>query len=584
MIALGKGLASAPERRAELEERFPSWTPRTLAQALDCATESFGDRPLVITDQRTYTYAEIQDRSRRLAAGMVELGVEPGDHVAMVMANYPEFVAVKFAIARAGAVCVPINYLYQARELGYVLDQSDAKLLVAMDRYGEVTHLESLDELAPGWETGGGGEAIPGLQNVVVFSPAGEERRDAMTLAALEHAATDDARVEVVRREQAADPESNSDILYTSGTTGNPKGVLLTHEQVLRMGYSAAYQRALEDGRRLCFPLPMYHVFGYVEGLVAVLFVGGAIVPMVAFDPAGMLRAIERHGVSEVAGVPAITLPLLAEARAGSYDLSSVTTVFSSGGAAPPTIWDEIRDVFGPVEITTAYGQTETTAATTCADPDEGLELLRTTLGRVRDAGAAGDPDLAGHLAEYKAVDPETEEELPPAEQGHLLVRGPVVTAGYYDKPEETAAAFTSDGWMRTGDIGSIDARGYLSLTGRLKESFRVGGEMVMPAEIERVLAEHPEVETAHVVGIPHERMGEVACAWVIASDPARPPAADELVEHCSTGLARFKVPRQFVFATADELPVTATGRVQKFRLAELSPGRLGEAPTPSGA
>jgi fatty-acyl-CoA synthase len=548
----------------------------TVSQSLDTAADAFPDRPLVITDERAYTYRDIQAGSREIAAGLIAQGIQPGDHVAMLMANYPEFVAIKFAIARVGAVAIPINYLFRGAELGYILRQSDAKLLIAMDRYRDLGYVDTLDEIAPGWATGGGGEAIPNLRTVVIYSPTGDEPEGATSLAQLTEAGTGEAREELERRENAADASGYSDILYTSGTTGSPKGVLLGHDQVVRMAYAAAYQRALEDGRRLGFPLPMYHVFGYMECLMAVLFVGGAIVPRVAFDAADSLESYARHRVNEIVAVPAVTLPLLAEIGRGDYDISSIHTVFSSGGAAPATIWDDIRDVFGDaVELTTGYGMTETTAATTCTMPEDDDEVLTTTNGRLRFAGAAGDPELGGLIAMYKAVDIQSGEDLPAGEQGHLLVRGPVVTHGYYNKPDETALAFTEDGWLRTGDIGSIDADGNLKLTGRLKESFRVGGEMVMPKEIENVLTSHPEVADAHVVGLPHVRMGEVGCAWIIPRDPENPPERDDLVEYCSSRLARFKVPRHIIFTSAAELPVTATGRVQKFRLTEMAQQRL---------
>jgi fatty-acyl-CoA synthase len=549
----------------------------TVSQALDAAAERHPQQPLVITDEREHTYANIRQWSRDIAAGLIANGIEPGDHVAMVMGNYPEFVAVKFAIARVGAVCVPINYLFRGAELGYVIDQSDAKLLITMDRYRDLNYLESLDAIAPGWESEGGGVTIPKLRTIVVFSPEGEDRPGTTTLANLVAAGTDEARTELSRRERVLEPTTYSDILYTSGTTGRPKGVLLTHDQVVRMAYAAAYQRALEDGRRLGFPMPMYHVFGYLECLMAATFVGGAIVPRVVFDAKDMLSAIARHRVNEVVGVPAVTLPLLAELQQGEYDCSTVHTVFSSGGAAPPTIWDDIRTGFGDVEMTTGYGMTETTAATACTMPEADDEVLRTTNGRLRFAGAAGDPALGGMIATYKAVDLDTDEDLPPGEEGHLLARGPVITHGYYNKPEETRLAFTPDGWFRTGDIGTIDAEGNLKLTGRLKESFRVGGEMVMPKEIENVLALHPGVAEAHVCGLPHQRMGEVGCAWIIPRDADDPPDRDELVQFCAARLARFKVPRHVILMSSDELPVTVTGRVQKFRLTEMAKERLGE-------
>lgn len=569
-----RGLAPASERRERLDARFRPWKPMTLSMALDRAAEEFGDRPLVITDEVTLTYREVQERSRRIAAGLVALGVKPGDHVALIMANHAEFAAIKFGIARAGATCIPINFLFRAAELGYVIGQSDAKVLITMDSYRNLDYLASLDELSPRWRSeGGGGEAMPVLERVVVFSPEGKPHDDVVSLGGLEAAGTPESRAALAQA--AADPATYSDILYTSGTTGSPKGVLLKHDQVVRESYAAAYQRALEEGRRIGFPMPMYHVFGYMEGLMAALFVGGAIVPQLTFNAQHMLEQVARHGVNEIMAVPAVTLPLIAELRRGHYDVSSVHTVFASGGAAPPSIWDDIRDVFGDVELTTGYGMTETTATTTCTNPEDDEWFVRNTNGRLRDGGAAGDPALGGKVAIYKAVDVQTGEDLPPGETGHLLVRGMVVTDGYYKKPDETALAFTEDGWLRTGDIGSIDADGILRLTGRLKESFRVGGEMVMPKEIENVLAEHVGVSEAHVVGIPHERMGEVACAWVVPVDATRPPDPADLVEHCKGRLAAFKVPRSIFVASFDELPTTATGRVQKFRLSELSQQRL---------
>ena len=570
-------LAPAAARRAALEARFTPWRPKTLSQTLDLAARDFGDRALFITDERTYTYQEVRDWSRRLAAGLIELGVRSGDHVALVMANHPEFAAIKFAIARAGAVCVPINVLLRAAEVGYLLGQSDATVLITMDAHRDLDYLQSLDVIVPGWEGNGGGSAIPHLRQVVVFSPRGEHRDGVMTLADLEAAGTDRSREELAAREAVADPESYCDILYTSGTTGSPKGVLLKHDQIVRMAYAAAYQRAFEDGRRIAFPVPMYHVFGYVECLMAVTFVGGAVVPQVTFDAEGMLSAIGRHRVNEIAAVPAVTLPLLAQFPRGDYDVSSMHAVFSTGGVAPPTIWDDIRAVFGDVECATGYGMTETTASVTCASPEDDHDILR-TCGRPRAAGAAGDPGIGGYVAVCKTVDPVSGADLAPGEPGHLLVRGTVVTDGYYNKPEESAAAFTADGWLRTGDIASIDAQGVLRLTGRLKESLRVGGEMVMPREIEIVLNEHPQVAEAHVTGLPHERMGEVVCAFVVPHDPAHAPDPVELTEHCATELARFKVPRHVLYIDAADLPLTATGRVQKFRLTEMAKLRLAGA------
>ena len=566
------------ERRRALEARFPRWEPKTLAQSVDALTEEFPDRPFVMTDERTYTYAEMQEWSRRLAAGLIASGVQAGDHVAMVMGNYPEFTAVKYAIARAGATAIPINYLFRRAELGYVLEQSDARVLITMNRLRDLDYLEELDAIMPGWETQSGGEHLPKLGAVFVFSTDGEARADARTLDDLAALGGDAEREELTRRETAGDPDSASDVLYTSGTTGRPKGVVLKHDMVLRTGYGSAYHCAFEDGRRMLFSLPMYHVFGYVEALIATTFVGGAIIPQVQFDPVATLEGIERHRANEIAAVPLMTLKILEAAKEREFDLSSLTVVFSSGGAAPPTIWGDIRRTLGAEEVLTGYGMTETTASTTCTLPEDPEERLLTTNGRMKPAGVAGDPELGGLLALYKVVDPETREDLGPGQRGEFLARGPIVTPGYYRKPDETAIAFTEDGWLRTGDIGVLDEHGYLTLTGRIKESYRCGGEMVMPREIELLLAEHPGVSEAHIVGLKHERMGEIGCACVVPAG-AEPPDPQELIDLCAKQLARFKVPRHVIFMEADELPLTATGRVQKFRLAEIAQERLAGQP-----
>lgn len=563
------------ERRAALEARHPTWVPRTTAQMLEVVTTEHPERPLVLGDERDHSYADIAGWSGRIAAGLMAIGVQPGDHVAVDMANGPEVVALKFAVARVGAVSVSINFLLRHEELAYVLAQSGARVLITMDRFRGLDYLDALDRIAPGWDGrdgDAGGEALPRLERVFVhgWESAADRGRTLDDLVALGADIDDD----VVRaRTAAADPFATSDLLYTSGTTGTAKGVMLQHDAVLRTGYSCAYTRAFADGRRMLYALPIYHVFGYVEGLVAALFVGGAVAPHAAFDAEQTLRDIARHRIDELICVPAMTTVVLAAARAGAHDLSSLRTMFSSGGAHAPHLWAEMYEVLGVEEIFTAYGQTETTASATCTQPGDPLERLIGTNGCLKPAGVAGDPELGGVLAVYKAIHPESGETLPVGEVGELVCRGPIITRGYHDKPDETAALFTADGWMRTGDLGRIDEQGYLVLTGRRKESYRCGGELVMPGEVERVLGDHPDVEAVHVVGIPHERMGEVGCAWVVAG--ARRPSPEELIEHCTQRLARFKVPAAVLFTEADALPMTVTGRVRKFVLVERAVEQL---------
>ena len=561
-------LISPPERREALQAVQAGWTPRTLSGSLDDAAARHPHRRLVITDERVYSYSEIQEWSRRLAAGLLAAGVRPGDHIAVQLANYPSFVALKYAIARVGAAAVPVNFMLRRAELAYILRQSRARLLITMDTFRGQDYLLDLDVIVPGWRRVGGGEALPDLTAVFVVATGTATVDDARGLDEL-GAMGEGHEDELARIEAAVEPSSPSDVIYTSGTTGSPKGVLLTHEMVLRTAYASAYVRAFEDGRRIHFALPMYHVFGYIECLIAATLVGGAIIPHVQFDPDAALAAIEAHRASEVVCVPLMTMKMLESVRARPRDLSSLVSVFSSGGTSPPEIWSDIRTLLGAPEVMTAYGMSETTASTTCTLPEGPDVRLHTSNGCLKQAGRAGAPALGGLLALYKARDPETGEDLPPGAPGELMVRGPIVTPGYFDKPEETAAAFTEDGWLHTGDVGTIDEQGFLVLTGRIKETYRCGGEMVMPREIEDVLNEDPRVLEAHVVGLPHSRMGEVGCACIVLRDGADAPDPQQLLELCTERLARFKVPRHVLFLGAEDLPRTATGRVQKFKLVE---------------
>jgi fatty-acyl-CoA synthase len=569
-------LSPFQDRRAALEARHPAWVPRTTAQQLDVTAAEFPDRPLIFTDDHTYTYAEVRDWSIRLAAGLLKLGVRPGHHVAVDMANLPDVIALKFAVARVGAVSVSVNFLLRHEELRYVLSQSDATVLITMDKFRGLDYLDALDRIAPGWERHAGGTALPQLRHVFVRGTSGPPGRG-RPLEELVQLGETVSEAIVPALTAAGDPFAVSDLLYTSGTTGKAKGVLLQHDGVLRTAYACAYTRAFQDGRRIEFALPIYHVFGYVEATVAVLFAGGAVCPFPVFDAGPMLEAIGRHRINELICVPAMTSVILEQARTRRYDLSALATMFSSGAAHRPEMWAEMLEVLGVDELFTGYGQTETTASVLCTRPGDPLERLKTTVGGPKPAGAAGDSSLAGTLGVYRAVDPSTGADVPPGEIGELLVRGPLVTKGYYNKPDETAAALDQDGWLRTGDLGSFDADGYLTLTGRTKESYRCGGELVMPVEVETVLEDHPAVHAAHVVGIPHHRMGEVGCAWIIADGSAR-PHPDELIAYCASRLARFKVPAFVLFTEPGEVPVTVTGRVQKFHLAKRAVEALNRA------
>lgn len=551
------------KRRADLRSRFATWTPHTLDGWLDICAEAYAERPLVLTDEVTLTYADVAEESRVLADALAVLGVGPGERVGMLMANYPEFVPFKFAIARTGAVAIPFNYLYRAEELGYVLRQSRCSVLLTMTGFAGLDYLAMLDELTPGWEKV---PALGELAHVAVLSTDGRERAGVRTYADL--LALGRANPGACEGGGHA-PEDIGDMLYTSGSTGSPKGVLVSHDAVLRTGYASALTRAYDDGRRILFSLPCYHMFGYVEGLLSAMFVGGAIVPQTSFSPEGYLAGIERHRADDILCVPTMAVAIVESPARERHDLSSLTAILCGSAPAPVWLWEKVEALFGVSEIVTGYGMTESGGATTMTRPEDPLVLSSTTIGRPKLAGTAG---VAGsdELAAYQTADPVSGALLPAGETGELISHGPTMMAGYFDKLEETQKVLSADGVLRSGDLGRVRPDGYMELTGRSKELYKSGGELVMPKEVEDILAAHDAISQVFAIGLVDDRWGEIGCA-VIVRTPGSALTEKDVLEHCKERLARFKVPKKVIFLDAEQLPTTPTGKVQKFRLVEYA-------------
>lgn len=563
-------------RRAALEDRHRPWPPGTLVTRLDSVAAQFPDRPFVITEHGTLSYAELADWSVRLGRGLVASGVRPGERVGLFLPNGAEMIAARFAVARAGAVAVPISFRLRARELATLLTLSRASALVTMEAFRDVDALAALDEIAPGWDQPGGQQALPELRVIVtVPDPGGSPRRPAATsLAQLERGADPALDAELARLAAAGQPGDMSTVFYTSGTTGVPKGVMYTYDMELRSAYGSAYARGFEDGRRMLFALPLNHCFAYIEGLIAAMFVAGSVVVQAVFDPAATLAAIERYQVGEALFVPTMSLAVVAAARTSHHDVSSLHSVMSAASAGPASLWAELAKL-GVEQLVTAYGMTETAAASTFTRPGGPVDDLAHTVGYPKPGGIAGDPALDGYVVAYKTVDPVTGADLDPGAEGELAARGPIVTAGYFEQPGATVEAALPGGWLRSGDLGFVRADGALVLTGRAKELYKCGGELVMPSEIEELLNRRPDVVQAFVVGVPDARMGEVGCAWIVPRDGAELDAA-EIIAGCRAELARFKVPAYVLTARAEELPLTGSGKVQKFRLAQRAVTELG--------
>ena len=580
------------QRRAALEDRHRPWLPRTLPEMLDAVADAYPDRPFVITGQGSVSYEGLADWSTRIARGLVERGVGAGDRVALFLPNSAEMIAARFAVARAGAVAVPVSFRLHARELLTLLTQSQARALITMEQFREIDALAALDEITPGWHEPGGQRALPALRLVVTVPEAGMRARrpGTLTLTQLERDADTVADPTVpdptvadptvpdeilAARAAAARPDDIATIFYTSGTTGVPKGVLSTHEMELRSAYGSAYTRAFEDGRVIAFALPLNHVFAYVEGLLASMFVAGAVVVQAVFDPVDSLEAIEKYQVGEALFVPTMSLAVIAAARQSEPDVSSLHSVMSAASSAPASLWEDLRTLLGVKQLVTAYGMTETSAATTFTLPGGPVDDLVHTVGYPKPGGVAGDPELGGRLVEYKAVDPVTGADVPAGQEGELAARGPIVSPGYFQQPAATAEVLLPGGWLRSGDLGYVREDGALVLTGRAKDLYKCGGELVMPAEVEEFLNRRPDVVQAFVVGLPDPRMGEVGGAWIVPADGAEIDP-DEVIADCRAGLARFKVPAYVFTVTPGLLPLTVSGKVQKFRLAERAIAELG--------
>jgi fatty-acyl-CoA synthase len=572
-------LDEADRRRKELDDRHRPWRSLTLTGLLDDVAARFPGRPFVITDQETVSYGELARRSAGLARGLIERGVRAGDRVALVLPNGTDLIAARFAVARAGAVAVPVSFRLHAGELAGVLGQARATALITMEEFREIDALAALDRIVPGWdsEPDRPASAAPELRLIVTVPDGAPRRRlgpGALVLRELALGPRDDLDAELAARAAAATAPDLATIFYTSGTTGLPKGVLSTHDMELRSAYGSAYARAFEDGRRILFALPLNHVFAYVEGLLAAMFVAGSVVVQPVFDPAESLAAIERHRVGEALFVPTMSLAVVEVARKSSFDLSSLHSVMSAASSAPASLWNDLSEVLGVPQLVTAYGMSETSAATTFTRPGGPVDDLVHTVGWPKPAGIAGEAALDGGLAEYKAVDQVTGADLPGGREGELVARGPIVSPGYFEQPETTAAAAMPGGWLRSGDLGYVREDGALVLTGRARDVYKCGAELVMPTEVEACLTRHPGIAQAYVVGVPDPRMGEVGCAWIVPAGQAEVDA-EEVIGYCRAELARFKVPAYVLFTTAGQLPLTVSGKVQKFKLAERAAGEL---------
>ncbi|CAA7600264.1 AMP-dependent synthetase/ligase [Acididesulfobacillus acetoxydans] len=561
------------ERQAALMAAYPTWPRRTLSDHIDEAAKKYLERPYLITRKKIYSYREVLARVDQAAKGLMALGIKAREHVILWMGNYAESVFLTLALNKIGAVVIPLNFMLKEVELKELWQDSDAVAVIFNDRLGRTDYVRMVENICPELKGAGsppdGYAEFPKLRNIICYSPEEKVYQGLVSLSALYDGGKEIRKEELHQRQAAsAYPDEICHILYTSGTVGAPKGAMLTHDMLLRNAYISGLGRSVGEGQCIYCPLPLYHVFALVEGILTPTFVGGSVVVDEQFAPSEAIHLMEKNRVQELLCVPSILLALLNCPEKAEHRLESLRTIFCAATPAPRPIWERVRREFGSREMLTGYGMTEVSAATVMTSPDDSLEVLSTRVGRLLPANCSGLPEFGGRNVQYKVVDPVTGEELPAGSKGEFICRGNIVSKGYYKRPLETGALIDKDGWLHTGDLGIIHADGLFELSGRSKEIYRVSGESVMPKEVEDVLTSYQKVNQAYVVGVPDSVSTEIGAAF-IELNPGEKATRKEILEFARARLAKFKLPKYVFFIRHDDLPFTSTGKIQKFLLVE---------------
>jgi fatty-acyl-CoA synthase len=536
----------------------PPLLDQTIGDCLADIANRFPDREaLVVRHQGVRrTYAAYLEEIDRFAAGLLHLGIGPGDRVGIWAPNGHEWCLTQFATARIGAILVNVNPAYRVFELEYALNTSGCRAIVVAERFKSSNYLDMLQSLAPELEHCAPGRLrsakLPALEFVIRM---GEAPTRGMlnfgTVLGLGDAA-DRQRIGAIGA--TLSPQDVINIQFTSGTTGNPKGAALTHHNILNNANQVAAGMRFTEQDRLCIPVPMYHCFGMVLGKLACVTRGAtAVFPADAFEPGAVLETVEAERCTALHGVPTMFIAELEHPDFARYDLSSLRTGIMAGAPCPVEVMKKVISRMHMSEVLIAYGQTECSPVNHMTLADDPLEKRVETVGR------------AGPHLEVKIVD-ERGAVAPVGTPGDICTRGYAVMQGYWEDPERTAETIDAEGWLHSGDLGVMDDAGYVRVVGRLKDMIIRGGENVYPREIEEFLFTHPDIQDAKVIGVPDPKYGEEVCAWIQLREGAA-LTADQVRQFCRERIAYFKVPRYIRFVR--EFPMTATGKVQKFRMRE---------------
>jgi fatty-acyl-CoA synthase len=529
----------------------PSTVPllgQTIGENLAATVASFPDREALVDvpSGRRWTYAALADDVAALAQGLLATGIAKGDRVGIWAPNLPEWVLVQFATARIGAILVNINPAYRSHELSYVLQQSGIRTLIAAEAFKTSDYRGMIDEVR--------GECEALSEVVYIGTPSWD------TLVAAGRDRTD---ADLAAREATLSFDDPINIQYTSGTTGFPKGATLSHHNILNNGFFVAETQAFTEHDRVVVPVPFYHCFGMVMGNLGAVSHGSCIViPGPGFDPAATLRAAGAEKATVLYGVPTMFIAELADPSFPDHDLSTLRTGVMAGSPCPVEVMKRVISEMGMTEVTICYGMTETSPVSTQTRPDDDLDRRVSTVGQVHP-----------HL-EVKVVDPATGLTVPRGEPGEFCTRGYSVMLGYWNMPDRTAESIDSSRWMHTGDLAVMDADGYLSIVGRIKDMVIRGGENVYPREIEEFLYTHPDIVDAQVVGVPDAKYGEELMVWLRQREGSEPLTAEAIRTFCTGKLAHYKIPRYVKLV--DSFPMTVTGKIRKVEMREVSIAELG--------
>ena len=537
----------------------------TIGRAFDLTVDRLPDHEaLVVRHQAVrWSYAELRQRVDRCAAGLLALGLEPGDRIGIWSPNNWEWTVTQFATAKAGLVLVNINPAHRLTELEYAINKVGCRALITAQSFKTSDYIEMLRALAPELKTAEAGalraEKLPTLESLIQLGAAPEAGM--MRFAEL----MDVAGPEHVRRLKEIGPTLQFDdpinIQFTSGTTGTPKGATLTHHNILNNGFFVGEALNLTEEDRICIPVPLYHCFGMVLGNLAAVTHGSTMVyPTEGYEPRETLLAVSEERCTALYGVPTMFIAELEHPDFASFDTSSLRTGIMAGSPCPVEVMKRVIDEMHMPEVTIAYGMTETSPVSFQTATDDPLDRRVSTVGRIHP-----------HV-EVKVVD-EGGRVTPVGTPGELCTRGYLVMLGYWGDEERTAEAVDAAGWMHTGDLATIDAEGYCNIVGRIKDMVVRGGENVYPREVEEFLYGHPAVEDVQVIGVPDERFGEQLCAWVKLREGAD-ATQEEIQDFCRGRIAHFKIPHYVKFV--DAFPMTVTGKIQKYVMRDLMIEELG--------